>query len=132
MARGGTVSDDPTLASLAPMAFSVAVVERRAVSAPAGAAARKLAEAIPALTRGDPLVRCEFDQETGETVLGGAGDLHLEACVHRLHELMGADGAKLAVGPASVAHREGVGGETPRTDARPGTLGKTANKHNRF
>ena len=65
-------------------------------------------------------------------MLGGAGMLHIEACVHRLRELMGGEGARLALAPASVAHRESVGGRTPRTDARPGTLGKTANKHNRL
>ena len=130
--RGGTLSDDPALAPLAPMSFSVSVVERVAVFAPAGVARKKLTEAIPALTRGDPLVSCGFDKETAEIVLGGAGGLHIEACVHRLRELMGAEGAKLTLAPASVAYRESVGGCTPRTDARPGTLGKTANKHNRF
>jgi len=131
--RGATLTDSPsTLARLCPMRFTVSAVERRALAAPAGAAARKLAAALPALLRGDPLVTCARDSHTGELVLCGAGELHLEACVHRLREAMGAEGGALCVAPAAVAHREGVAAATPRTDARPGCLGKSANRHNRF
>ncbi|KAL3918154.1 MAG: hypothetical protein SGPRY_006124, partial [Prymnesium sp.] len=132
MSRGGTVSDQPGLAALAAMKLSVALVERRALLAPAGLASRRLAEAIPALTRGDPLVVCEWDEQTGEQVLCGSGELHLDACVHRLRELMGAEGSSLRVAPAAVAHRETVSTSTPRDDTRPGTLGKSANRHNRL
>jgi len=130
--RAGTVSSDHAARPLTSMNFAVSLVARRAVSAPAGGAARKLAEALPALRRSDPLVRCEFDKETKEWVVHGAGELHIEACAHRLRELMGTFGERLIVSPAAVAHRESVNGCTPRTDARPGALGKTANKHNRF
>ena len=54
--RAGTVSSDPSCRPLMAMAFKVSAVERRAVFAPAGNAARRLAEALPALARGDPLV----------------------------------------------------------------------------
>lgn len=131
--RGGTVTDTPSkVAPLAAMKFSVSLVERNALVTPAGASTRKLAEAIPALMRGDPLVHCAHEKDTGELVISGAGELHLEACIHRLRELMGSEGSSLSVAPASVAHRETVTSATPCTDARPGMLGKSANKHNRF
>merc|ERR1711933_385941 len=110
----------------------VSAVERRAVSVPSGIATRKLAEALPLLLRGDPLVKCSFDEDTCETVLAGAGILHLETCLHRLRELMGPSGKELQVEFASVAHRETVVGSTPRTELKPGRLGKTTSKHNRF
>jgi len=131
-ARAGTLCDEACAPALREMTFSVAPVEFCAVAAPAGSAARHLAEALPVLQRTDPLIKAYFDKETAEHVLAAAGTLHMEACVHKLRELMGTDGPRLQVQPANFAHREGVAGRTPRTDAKPGALGKTANKHNRL
>jgi len=119
----------PAPLPLAPLAFEVSVVERRAVSLPAGGVgARKLAEAMPTLQRADPLVRCGYDTETCEQVIGGSGELHLEVCVERLRELLGPQlGPQLVVTPAAVAHREGVAARSPQP-----LLAKSSNKLNRF
>jgi elongation factor 2 len=130
--RAGTLADVSSAPPLRELTLRVSAVERRAISVPSGIATRKLAEALPLLLRGDPLVKCRFDEDTCETVLAGAGILHLETCLHRLRELMGPSGKELQVEFASVAHRETVVGSTPRTELKPGRLGKTTNKHNRF
>lgn len=133
--RCGSVSSDASAPALATMPFTLTPVEFRAVSATkAGpSVARRLAEALRELPRSDPLVRAYYDRETEEHVVAAAGELHMEVSLVKLRELMGAsEGEKLSVSQARFAHRESVSGATPRTPARPGALGKSANKLNRL
>jgi len=130
--RCGTVSSDPTAPPLATMKFELSPVEFRALESSKGGGARKLAEALPALRRSDPLLQAYFDHETGEHIVAAAGELHMEVSLHKLRELMGTEGAKLVARQARFAHRESVSSATPRSASTPGALGKSANKHNRF
>ena len=44
----------------------------------------KLGEALERLTEEDPTFKVEYNDETGQTVISGMGELHLEVIVSRL------------------------------------------------
>ena len=44
----------------------------------------KMAEALAKLAEEDPTFRAHTDQETGQTIIAGMGELHLEIIVDRL------------------------------------------------
>ncbi|MEU5361910.1 elongation factor G [Streptomyces sp. NPDC005925] len=79
---------------------SVAVEARR--SADTG----RLAGALARLVEEDPSLGVRTDAETGQTVLSGMGELHLEVAVERVRREHGID---TSVGRPRVAHRETVG-----------------------
>jgi elongation factor G len=76
---------------------SVAVEARR------GADTGRLADVLARLVDEDPSLRVRTDAETGQTVLSGMGELHLEVAVEKVRSSGGLD---LAVGRPRVAHRE--------------------------
>ncbi|MEV4551754.1 elongation factor G [Nonomuraea wenchangensis] len=78
---------------------SVAVEARR--SADAG----RLAAALARLTEEDPSLSVRADPETGQTLLSGMGELHLEVAAEKLRR---DHGLTVAVGRPRVAHREAV------------------------
>ncbi len=65
----------------------------------------KLADALAALTRQDPTFRFRVDEETGQTLISGMGELHLEVLTRRI-----IDDMKVAVriGTPRVSYREAV------------------------
>lgn len=65
----------------------------------------KLAEALRALERQDPTIRVATNAETGQTLISGMGELHLEIQVQRLRNDMNVD---VAVGRPRVSYREAV------------------------
>jgi len=64
---------------------------------------KPLEDALETLQREDPSVTVSTSQETGQTVLGGAGELHLEVTAQRLRETYKLE---LDLGPLVVAYRE--------------------------
>ncbi|MFC7824675.1 elongation factor G [Streptomyces sp. NPDC057375] len=66
----------------------------------------RLAAALARLTEEDPSLAVRTDPETGQTVLSGMGELHLEVAMERVRREHGLD---VAVGRPGVAHRETVG-----------------------
>ena len=65
----------------------------------------KLGDALQRLTEEDPTFRVRFDQETGQTVIAGMGELHLEVIVDRMkreHKV------EATVGRPQVAYRETI------------------------
>lgn len=46
----------------------------------------KLAKAISRMTKEDPSFKCYTDQVTGETIIGGMGELHLEICINKIEK----------------------------------------------
>ena len=68
----------------------------------------KLIEALAALERQDPTLRASANSETGQTLLSGMGELHLEIMVNRLRSDMNVD---VSVGKPRVSYRETVRGE---------------------
>ncbi|MDT0608646.1 elongation factor G [Streptomyces lancefieldiae] len=66
----------------------------------------RLASALARLTEEDPSLAVRTDPETGQTVLSGMGELHLEVAVERVRR---EHGLEVGVGRPGVAYRETVG-----------------------
>jgi elongation factor G len=65
----------------------------------------KLAEALAALKREDPTFECKVDSETGQTIISGMGELHLEVLQHKLIREGKVD---IRVGKPRVAYKETI------------------------
>ncbi len=65
----------------------------------------KLVEALTALCRQDPTVTVKMNSETGQTLVSGMGELHLDVLMHRVRTEMGVE---VAVGKPRVSYRETV------------------------
>lgn len=74
----------------------------------------KLVEGLGRLADEDPTFQVRFDQETGQTIIAGMGELHLDVLVDRLHREFNV-GAN--VGKPRVAYREGIS-EKSRAEGR--------------
>jgi len=72
----------------------------------------KLIEALTKVTEEDPTLIYEDDEDTGQKVLSGMGELHLMITFERLKREFGLD---LRVGKPRVMHRETIGGEATVT-----------------
>ncbi len=64
-----------------------------------------LAKALQSMLREDPSLRVRQDEESGQTILSGMGELQLEVAVHKLHDRHGVD---VVVGRPQVAYRETI------------------------
>ena len=65
----------------------------------------KLAKGLNALADEDPTFKVHNDEESGQTVISGMGELHLEIIVDRLKREFGVD---VKVGNPQVAYREAI------------------------
>ena len=65
----------------------------------------KLADAMAALRREDPTFECKTDSETGQTIISGMGELHLEVLQHKLVREKKVD---VRVGKPRVAYKEAI------------------------
>ena len=65
----------------------------------------KLSIALQKLAKEDPSFRVSMDHETGQTIISGMGELHLEIIVDRLKREFGVD---VNVGKPQVAYRETI------------------------
>lgn len=83
----------------------------------------KLIDQLKILSKEDPTLRVQINQETGETLVSGLGELHLDAKVERkIRE----KGIEIVVSPPIVVYRESI--QSPSRVFE----GKSPNKHNRF
>jgi len=107
------------------MKFSVSPVVRVAVEPKNPSDLPKLVEGLKRLSKSDPLVQCTIE-ESGEHIVAGAGELHLEICIKDLQDdYMG--GAPIKVSEPVVTFRETVTAESNQV-----CLSKSPNKHNRL
>ena len=65
----------------------------------------KLADAMADLRREDPTFVSKFDHETGQTIISGMGELHLEILQHKLVSEKGVD---VRIGKPRVAYKEAI------------------------
>ncbi|DAC40240.1 MAG TPA: elongation factor EF-2, partial [Candidatus Thalassarchaeaceae archaeon] len=85
----------------------------------------KFIDALRGLAKADASLEVSTNQETGEALLAGMGELHLEITVYRLEE---EQGIKVKVSEPIVVYRESVQSDNK---GRP-FEGKSPNRHNRF
>ncbi|NKB37442.1 MAG: elongation factor G [Gammaproteobacteria bacterium] len=101
---GHTLCDPDKPATLEPMVFPDPVISI-AVSPNDKAASEKLGIAIGKMVKEDPSFRVETDQDSGETILKGMGELHLDIKIDILKRTHGID---VTVGKPQVAYRETI------------------------
>jgi elongation factor G len=75
----------------------------------------KLGKALYALSEEDPTFQVRTDDETGQTVISGMGELHLEVLVDRMKREFNVEAA---VGRPQVAYRETVRGEAKKIEGK--------------
>jgi len=66
---------------------------------------RKLGEALTTIRREDPSFQAKYDDETGQTIISGMGELHLEIIKNKLVKDMKVN---VAVGKPRVSYREAI------------------------
>jgi elongation factor G len=74
----------------------------------------KLSNALQRLAEEDPTFRVKVDEQTGQTLISGMGELHLEVLVDRMHREFG---VQAHVGRHQVSYRETIT-KRARTDTR--------------
>ncbi len=95
-------NDDPVV--LERMAFPVPVIDI-SVEPRTKEAVEKMTLGLQKLAGEDPSLRLKTDQETGQTILSGMGELHLEIIIDRLRREYGVD---CNIGAPQVAYRETI------------------------
>jgi elongation factor 2 len=83
----------------------------------------RLVEVLRKLAKEDPMIRVEINEETGEHLVSGMGELHLEIITYRVeHD----EGVPIIASPPIVVYRETV-------EEKVGPVeGKSPNRHNKF
>ncbi|KAI0391348.1 P-loop containing nucleoside triphosphate hydrolase protein [Xylariaceae sp. FL0594] len=122
--KSGTLTTSETAHNLKVMKFSVSPVVTRSVQVKNAQDLPKLVEGLKRLSKSDPCVIVSSN-ESGEHVVAGAGELHLEICLKDLEEDHA--GVPLVFSDPVVQYRETVGGKSSMT-----ALSKSPNKHNRL
>ena len=101
---GHTLCDQNQPATLEPMVFPDPVISV-AIAPKDKAGAEKMALAINKMIQEDPSFRVETDEESGETIIKGMGELHLDIKVDILKRT---HGVEVNVGKPQVAYRETI------------------------
>jgi len=124
LVKTGTITTFEAAHNMKVMKFSVSPVVRVAVEPKDPQQLPKLVEGLKRLAKSDPMVLC-FTEESGEHIIAGAGELHLEICLKDLEEDHA--GIPLTKSPPVVSYRETVSAESSVQ-----CLSKSPNKHNRL
>ncbi|MEV0249089.1 elongation factor G [Nocardia sp. NPDC050712] len=101
---GDTLSDPQNQVVLESMTFPDPVIEV-SIEPKTKSDQEKLGTAIQKLAREDPTFSVKLDQETGQTVIGGMGELHLDILVDRMKREFKVEAN---VGKPQVAYRETI------------------------
>ena len=124
LVKTGTITTFEGSHNMKMMKFSVSPVVRVAVECKSPADLPKLVEGLKRLSKSDPMVQISIE-ESGEHIIAGAGELHLEICLKDLEEDHA--GIPIKVSEPVVSYRETVSEPSDRT-----CLSKSPNKHNRL
>lgn len=101
---GDTLADPADPVVLERMAFPVPVIDI-SVEPKSKDGVEKMTLGLQKLASEDPSLRLKTDQETGQTILSGMGELHLEIIIDRLKREYGVDAN---IGAPQVAYRETI------------------------
>jgi elongation factor G len=103
-ASGDTFTDGTVDASMTSIHVPEPVVSL-AIKPKDNKAQDSMSKALQRFTREDPTFRTSTDEETGDTLISGMGELHLDVYVERMRREYGAD---VELGRPKVAYREAI------------------------
>ena len=123
--KQGTITSAEDAHNIKVMKYSVSPVVRVAVSVKDAKDLPKLVDGLKKLSKSDPLVQCITEEGSGEHVIAGCGELHVEICLKDLEE----DFAKCPIikGDPVVTYKETITEMSSQM-----CLSKSPNKHNRL
>ena len=98
-------------------------VVTKSIEATKAADLPKLVEVLKQVGKEDPSIRIEINEQTGESLMSGMGELHLEIIENRIKT---EKGLAVKTSPPIVVYRETVGKESETVE------GRSPNKHNSF
>ncbi len=104
MTTGDTLCDPERVVTLERMEFPEPVISQ-AVEPKTKADQEKMGLALGRLAQEDPSFRVRTDEESGQTIISGMGELHLEIIVDRMKREFGVEAS---VGKPQVAYRETI------------------------
>jgi len=111
---GETLCDPNSIVTLERMVFPEPVI-RQAVEPKTKADQEKMGVALQRLAAEDPSFRVNTDEESGQTIIGGMGELHLEIIVDRMKREFGVEAN---VGKPQVAYRETIRKEVAEAEGK--------------
>merc|ERR1712054_150028 len=122
--KQGTIATADDAHCIKVMKYSVSPVVRVAVDVTNANDLPKLVDGLKKLSKSDPLVQC-ITEESGEHIIAGCGELHVEICLKDLVE----EYAKCEIkkGDPVVTYKETITAESNQM-----FLSKSPNKHNRL
>ena len=101
---GDTICDPKRPVCLPSITFPQTVINM-SIEPKTAAEKAKLADALFSLKREDPTFECKIDGETGQTIISGMGELHLEILQHKL---VRDRGVNVRIGKPRVAYKEAI------------------------
>jgi elongation factor G len=111
---GDTLCDEEDQIILEQIQFAEPVVSQ-AIEPATKSDEEKMGESLAKLAREDPTFRVESNRETGQTIISGMGELHLEIMVDRMKREFG---VVANVGKPQVAYRETIKGVCENAEGR--------------
>jgi len=121
---GSTVSTLKDMEPFEKMTHYSEPVITKAIEAKSMADLPKLVEVLRVIAKADPSLSIEINNETGEHLMSGMGELHLEITEYRI---VNEQGVEIVSSPPIVVYQESVKGPNPNEFE-----GKSPNKHNKF
>ncbi|MBN1975579.1 MAG: elongation factor G [Sedimentisphaerales bacterium] len=101
---GDTICDSRKPVCLPSISFPKTVINM-SIEPQSAAERAKLNDALADLKREDPTFECKVDSETGQTIISGMGELHLEVLQHKL---IRERGLNIRIGKPRVAYKEAI------------------------
>ncbi len=120
---GETVSENPTFEPFEQIKHYSEPVVTKSIEAKNSKDLVRLIEVLRQISKEDPTLKVEINQETGEHLISGMGELHLEIIEYKISKEKGVD---IETTPPIVVYRETILKEGPELE------GKSPNKHNKF
>jgi len=121
---GSTVTGDPDAEPFERIVHVSEPVVTVAVEAKNMKDLPKLIEVLRSISKADPSIQVQINQETGENLVSGMGELHLEITEYRIRNDHKLD---IVCSEPIVVYRESISKTSPEKFE-----GKSPNKHNRF
>ena len=121
---GSTVTDNPDADPFERIVHVSEPVVTVAVEAKSMKDLPKLVEVLRSVSKADPSIQVNINQETGENLVSGMGELHLEITEYRIRNDHKLD---IVCSEPIVVYRESIAKKSPQKFE-----GKSPNKHNRF